>query len=281
MARLITRNGLEANAASAIAYKGELLIAMDSMKIYVGTNNNGGSGSTEKIEITDVLSYENIAAFPTTGIPGKLYIARSEKRTFFWDGVNYSDLTASTANIILDTAVAGDTTHTYSADKILTLLSSLTTSNFAANVIDTDTTLAANSDSRIATQKAAKTYIDNHIGGVVGGLNYKGAFDASLLGTQLDNAKKGDFYKVSVEGTILTTISLKVGDMIIINKDVTGTPVSADIDVIDNTESADLLKTSDISTNADFTIDPSKLTTRQAIETFVNSKISILDGGTF
>lgn len=281
MTRIITRNGLDANVASAIAYKGELLVTTDSLKFYVGTNNNGGAGSTDKIEITDVLSYADIASLPTTGIPGKLYIARAEKRSYFWTGTTYDEISSGSTSVILDTAILGDTTHTYSADKILTLLSTLTTSNFAANVIDTDTSLTANSDTRIATQKATKSYVDNHIGGVVGGLAYKGALDASSLGTQLDNAKTGYFYKVSVAGTILTSVVLNVGDMVIINKDVTGTPVAADLDVIDNTESTDLLRTGDISSNADFTVDTSKLATRGTIATFVNSKFDVIDGGTF
>jgi hypothetical protein len=36
----------------------------------------------------------------------------------------------------------------------------LDTTYFAANVIDTDTTLAADSDTRLATQKAVKAYVD-------------------------------------------------------------------------------------------------------------------------
>ena len=43
-------------------------------------------------------------------------------------------------------------------------ISSLVTTNFAAGVIDADVTLAANSDLKIATQKAAKAYVDAHIG---------------------------------------------------------------------------------------------------------------------
>ena len=73
-------------------------------------------------------------------------------------------------------------------------------------------------------------------------MNFKGVLDASTLGTQLDDAKLGDMFYVSVSGTILTTVELLVGDMIIINKDVTGTPVAADIDKIDNTESPDILR---------------------------------------
>ncbi len=39
-------------------------------------------------------------------------------------------------------------------------VTALDTTNFAANIIDIDGTLATNSDTRIATQKATKTYVD-------------------------------------------------------------------------------------------------------------------------
>ena len=42
----------------------------------------------------------------------------------------------------------------------LARISGLTTTQFAANVVDTDGTLAANSDTRLISQKAGKTYID-------------------------------------------------------------------------------------------------------------------------
>lgn len=45
-------------------------------------------------------------------------------------------------------------------------ISNLTTAMFAANVIDTDTTLSANSDTRIASQKAVKSYFDNTLTGL-------------------------------------------------------------------------------------------------------------------
>ena len=39
---------------------------------------------------------------------------------------------------------------------------------FAANVIDTDGTLTANSDTRIASQKAIVTYVNANVQGVSG-----------------------------------------------------------------------------------------------------------------
>jgi hypothetical protein len=54
-------------------------------------------------------------------------------------------------------------------DASLNTVSGLAVSMFAASVADTDTTLAANSDSRLATQKAIKAYVD----GLVNGLKWK------------------------------------------------------------------------------------------------------------
>lgn len=45
-------------------------------------------------------------------------------------------------------------------------ISNLTTSMFATNVIDTDSTLSANSDTRIASQKAIRSYVDNALTGL-------------------------------------------------------------------------------------------------------------------
>lgn len=75
--------------------------------------------------------------------------------------------------------------------------------NIASSVFDTDVSLAANSDTRIATQKAVKTYVDALATLVSGALLFKGAWDASsgaLPGTS--GRKTGWFYKVSVAGTV-------------------------------------------------------------------------------
>lgn len=77
-------------------------------------------------------------------------------------------------------------------------ISNLTVAMFAAGVIDTDTTLTANSDTKIATQKAVKAYIDNK---VVNGVNVMGVIDCSA-NPNYPAAAKGDLYKISVGGRI-------------------------------------------------------------------------------
>lgn len=64
--------------------------------------------------------------------------------------------------------------------------------------LDTDGTLAANSDIRVPSQKAVKTYVD---AAVVGLLDYKGSVDCSA-NPNYPAALKGDSYVVSVAGKI-------------------------------------------------------------------------------
>lgn len=76
---------------------------------------------------------------------------------------------------------------------------------------DTDGTLAANSDTRVATQKAVKTYVDTAVTGL---LEFKGSTDCS--GTpNYPAASKGDAYVVSVAGKIggASGTSVDVGDV--------------------------------------------------------------------
>ena len=83
---------------------------------------------------------------------------------------------------------------------------------------------------------------------VVGGMTYIGVIDASdATGATLDGASKGDFYYVSVAGT-LDGKAYSVGDHLIVNADITDFSVdgAGKIDIVDNTESLDILRDSDI-----------------------------------
>lgn len=64
--------------------------------------------------------------------------------------------------------------------------------------LDTDGTLAANSDAKIPSQKAVKTYVSTAVTGL---LDLKGATDCSA-NPNYPAASKGDFYIVSVAGKI-------------------------------------------------------------------------------
>lgn len=72
-------------------------------------------------------------------------------------------------------------------------------------------------------------------GGVTGGLTYKGSYNATTSTPSLVTALKGDFYIVSVAGS-LAGVSLAVGDHIVFNQNAANPVTSAMFDVIDNTE---------------------------------------------
>jgi hypothetical protein len=94
-----------------------------------------------------------------------------------------------------------------------------------------------------ANYTAAGTQITQHIAGIdaaianiSSALLYKGAFDASAGNyTALANASQGDFYRVSVGGTI-GGVTYSAGDAIVINADVVGTPVVGQVDRFDNVD---------------------------------------------
>jgi len=87
-------------------------------------------------------------------------------------------------------------------------------------VIDTDTTLAANSDIRLASQKAVKAYVDAAVTGL---LDFKGSTDASG-NPNYPAASKGDAYIVSVAGKIggASGKSVDVGDVYVASADNAG-----------------------------------------------------------
>lgn len=157
------------------------------------------------------------------------------------DGSNISALSA--ANISsgsLDDARLSSNVALLDASQTLlskTLTSPVLNTGVSGSAVLDDDSFATANATTVATSESIKAYVDNEVSGLASGLIYQGVFDASVGDyTALDDASKGDFYKVSVAGTV-STIDYQIGDMIVVNKDVTGTPVNADLDKIDNTES--------------------------------------------
>jgi hypothetical protein len=72
-------------------------------------------------------------------------------------------------------------------------------------------------------------------GSVTGGLSYKGSYNATTNSPNLTSSLKGDFYIVSVGGT-LAGVTLDVGDHIVFNQDASSPITSAMFDKIDNTD---------------------------------------------
>ncbi len=72
-------------------------------------------------------------------------------------------------------------------------------------------------------------------GSVTGSLVYKGSYNATTNSPDLTSSQKGDFYIVSVGGT-LAGVTLNVGDHIVFNQNASSPITSAMFDVIDNTD---------------------------------------------
>lgn len=87
--------------------------------------------------------------------------------------------------------------------------------------LDTDGTLAANSDTKIPSQKAVKTYADALLA-AADAMIYKGATDCSG-NPNYPAANRGDTYRVSVAGKIggASGVSVEAGDFYICNTDST------------------------------------------------------------
>lgn len=110
--------------------------------------------------------------------------------------------------------------------------------------------------------------------GMATGLIFKGSFD---IGTEVAlpaTPITGDFYKVinSVDGAVSVTIGglhLTQGDSLYYG--------TAEWIKLDSTESADLLRDGDVSTNADFTVDGTKLADRTTIKTLVDASVALVN----
>lgn len=89
------------------------------------------------------------------------------------------------------------------------------TSFIKSSALDTDATLSANSDSKIASQKAVKAYADQLIS-AANATVYKGALDCSA-NPNYPAANAGDLYFISVAGKIggLSGVAVEIGDMAI------------------------------------------------------------------
>lgn len=103
------------------------------------------------------------------------------------------------------------TNKTFDANGTGNSITNIETADFAANVVDTDGTLAANSDTRLASQKAVKTYVDT----TVTSLKWKASVRAATTaaGTLATSFENGD---------VIDGVTLATGDRILIKDQASG-----------------------------------------------------------
>lgn len=89
---------------------------------YIPTSQKGANGGVASLDSTgkvpasqlpsyvdDVLEYENLSGFPTTGSAGKIYIDKQTNKTYRWSGSGYTEISASLAlGETSSSAYAGD-----------------------------------------------------------------------------------------------------------------------------------------------------------------------------
>lgn len=103
------------------------------------------------------------------------------------------------------------TNKTFDANGTGNSISNIETADFAASVIDTDGTLTANSDTRIASQKATKTYVD----AAVTGLKWKASVRAATTAN-------GTLATAYANGQSIDGVTLVTGDRILLKNQTSG-----------------------------------------------------------
>jgi hypothetical protein len=103
----------------------------------------------------------------------------------------------------------------------LTLQTRMAAYAMPLSYLDTDVALAANSDTKVASQKAVKAYADALIA-ANDAMVFRGVIDASL-NPNYPAANRGDTYKISVAGKIggASGVNVEVGDLIMCITDAT------------------------------------------------------------
>lgn len=182
---------------------------------YITTYNEGGTPikvAAAQFAICDADgTITNTGGTATTGglvFAGGIYISGSSSPSIA-DGT-YGDMTVSSsgtnwqinAGAVTTAELGGDITSAGKAllddANVAAQRTTLGLGSVATLASDTDTTLAANSDSNVPTQKAVKAYVDSSVTGL---FDFKGSTDTSA-NPNYPAALKGDAYVVSVAGKV-------------------------------------------------------------------------------
>lgn len=192
-------------SGSPVTGSGTLALTYSGTALPVANGGTGGtSASAARTALglaigSDVQAYDAelaaIAGLTSAADKGIQFTGSGMAATF--------DLTAA-GKALLDDADAAAQRTTLGLGTVATLTS------------DTDTSLSANSDTRVATQKATKAYVDSVVtGGATDVMIFKGVVDCSA-NPNYPAADAGNLYKISVAGKIggASGPSVEVGDTV-------------------------------------------------------------------
>lgn len=162
--------------------------------------NAGGGGDVN----SDETSTTDGQAVVFSGTGGK-DIKKSTKTGLIKETSGVPSVATAGTDYTTPSSSESFTNKTINANGTGNSITNLETADFASNVVDTDTTLAANSNTRLPSQQAVKTYVDNSLQG----LSWKQAVRAATTAN-------GTLATAFENGDTLDGVTLATGDRILL-----------------------------------------------------------------